>query len=1058
MAKVSRPMIPTDWLPVLLFGQEAGWRPITVLTPASCCSHRKEPDQPMVQRGIHSQSALASLIKSKWTERTVYLVLVPALLLYSLWLPPAQLGVRLFHTHYPVITPDEGGVVSGPQGARLDVPARAVGRRVRIAMGVVTDGRPSEAGTVAPRFFVASVGGRELGGLKLGADETDALDHVPDDAAVCGPIYRFDLRGETPSRAFLTLPVPDDLVSIETADLYGWDGKAWRWLPSHASSDAMTIRAELESVPSLLIVGQAQPTLPRIGFGASATGAGLDDSDLSVHTVTMGGLTLTGEGEIVGEIPPADELAGAAEGARLLLTLSNLVDNVVRSDLVDNLIISEELRVAHIRSILQVVTSGGYGGVEIVYGGVSADLRPEFTSFMAELGQALGEAGKLLAVRVDAPVSSSASWHTGAYDWNALGQVADLLRIPAMSDPAAYAPGSDMDRLLSWATGEVNRKKIELSLSTRSHVLEDGDDRSVSYTQALNLLARNIAGDLRPDAMLLPGEAINIDVPSLGDDALQLDQDAQVYCFTYCDADTATVRTVWLESASSIARKLQYVIRYGLGGVSLDDALDPENDPRIRQVIQTFQESVAPPEPHFAFVWSVEDASGNTIRQEVAPVTDPRWSWTAPSDPGHYVIRAAVSDDGGETNLGSVSELAVQVPSPTPTLTPTPTSTPTPTPTQTNTPTPTSTPTPEPRPKVVASGGGSARVGGYFGYGIQADMITDGNHDNIFHHVKTMGFGWIKQQVEWFRYNPGPGQYNWGPLDRIVDGANANGINVLFSVVKAPKWARPPGDTDEGPPADPNTYGDFMRAMATRYKGRVKAYEIWNEQNLYYEWGGRGQKLNAAKYVELLKVAYNAIKSVDPGAVVVSGALTPTGYNDGDTAIDDRVYLEQMYQAGMARYCDAVGAHPSGYNMPPDADWRSYEDPTAGFRGPFDNRHPSWCFRATMESYRNIMLKYGDGGKRIWATEFGWATVEGLGVPPVAGYEYAADNTQAEQAQFLVRAYQMGKGWGWVGPMFLWNLNFGPVAGAADEKAAFGIVNPGWGPRPAFAALRDMAK
>ena len=254
-------------------------------------------------------------------------------------------------------------------------------------------------------------------------------------------------------------------------------------------------------------------------------------------------------------------------------------------------------------------------------------------------------------------------------------------------------------------------------------------------------------------------------------------------------------------------------------------------------------------------------------------------------------------------------------------------------------------------------------------------MMSDGNHARILDHVKGMGFGWVKQQVEWFRYNPAPGQYDWGGLDRIVESANAYGVNVLFSVVKAPQWARPAGDTDQGPPADPNTYGTFMREMAARYKGRVKAYEIWNEQNLYYEWGGRGGKLNAGRYVQLLAAAYNAIKSVDPGAVVISGALTPTGVSDGDIAIDDRAYLEQMYQAGLARYCDAVGAHPSGYNNPPDADWQTLSDPST----PRCKGHPSWFFRGTMEGYRNIMVKYGDGRKRIWVTEFGWASVEGLG-------------------------------------------------------------------------------
>jgi hypothetical protein len=111
-----------------------------------------------------------------------------------------------------------------------------------------------------------------------------------------------------------------------------------------------------------------------------------------------------------------------------------------------------------------------------------------------------------------------------------------------------------------------------------------------------------------------------------------------------------------------------------------------------------------------------------------------------------------------------------------------------------------------------------------------------------------------------------------------------------------------------------------------------------------------------------------------------------------------------------------------------------------------------------MESYRNIMIKYGDAHKRIWPTEFGWASVEGLGTAPAQGYGYAADNTEAEQAKYIVRAYEMGQSWGWVGPMFLWNLNFAPVAGKHDEKAAFGIVRHNWSPRPAFAALRDMPK
>ncbi|OQY19352.1 MAG: hypothetical protein B6I34_09655, partial [Anaerolineaceae bacterium 4572_32.1] len=332
-------------------------------------------------------------------------------------------------------------------------------------------------------------------------------------------------------------------------------------------------------------------------------------------------------------------------------------------------------------------------------------------------------------------------------------------------------------------------------------------------------------------------------------------------------------------------------------------------------------------------------------------------------------------------------------------------------------------------------------------------------HQPIIDLVNGLGFRWLKVQVEW-KHHEGiaKGQYSWDEIDRIAGACQANGIHLLVSVVKAPGWARGPSAdySVEGPPANLQDYADFVGAMAARYKGKIWAYEIWNEQNLHYEWGN--EPLSASRYVELLKLAYQSIKANDPQAAVISGALTPTGYNDGVIAIDDLLYLEQMYQAGLKNYCDGVGVHPSGYNMPPDADWQTYTDSSAGFTGPYTNRHRSWSFRGTMESYRNVMVTYGDSAKRLWPTEFGWASVHGLGVAPALNYEYAGDNTEQEQADWLVRAYQMGKDWGWVGPMFLWNLNFGPASGAADEKAAFGILYPDWRPRPSYFALQAIPK
>jgi LysM repeat protein len=228
-----------------------------------------------------------------------------------------------------------------------------------------------------------------------------------------------------------------------------------------------------------------------------------------------------------------------------------------------------------------------------------------------------------------------------------------------------------------------------------------------------------------------------------------------------------------------------------------------------------------------------------------------------------------------------------------------------------------------------------------FGYGVQ--VHAPGGDQRVVDLTKGMGFNWIKQQVEWQAYEGSKGSTNFSGLDNLVNQANAAGINVLLSIVKAPAWARPP-DTDSsvaGPPANPQDMADFMGAMAAHFQGRVKAYEIWNEQNLHYEWGN--EPLSAQRYVQLLCATYRAIKANDGGALVISGALTPTGVNDGVRAIDDVTYLSQMVRAGVNSCSDGIGAHPSGYNNPATVGvgWTTAAEPQ--FKG-----HRSFYFRGTI--------------------------------------------------------------------------------------------------------------
>ena len=345
-----------------------------------------------------------------------------------------------------------------------------------------------------------------------------------------------------------------------------------------------------------------------------------------------------------------------------------------------------------------------------------------------------------------------------------------------------------------------------------------------------------------------------------------------------------------------------------------------------------------------------------------------------------------------------------------------------------------------------------------FGYGVQAHMIHNGQEGTAMDKTRELGFGWVKQQIEWKIFESNQGQYGFGDIQPLVNAANARGLNLLFSVVNAPNWARESGYDGSvgGPPADPQTFARFLGRLAGEYCGSsLKAIEVWNEQNLHYEWGNR--QINPSEYMALLRPSYGAIKSACPSMYVISGSPTPAGDN-GSLAMDDFRYFEAMLQQGLANYVDGFGAHPSGYNVPPSVVWQSAceaikQSGNQNFNGACDNPHHSWSFRSTMEGYRNLTLRYGAGHIPIWPTEFGWAA----GGAFDARYGYANDNDFDEQARWTVEAYQMMRNWGWVGPAFLWNLNFRVVADGT-EKAQWGIVRNDWSPLPIYNALRNMAK
>ena len=153
--------------------------------------------------------------------------------------------------------------------------------------------------------------------------------------------------------------------------------------------------------------------------------------------------------------------------------------------------------------------------------------------------------------------------------------------------------------------------------------------------------------------------------------------------------------------------------------------------------------------------------------------------------------------------------------------------------------------------------------------------------------IKDMGFRWTKQVFSWADIEGAKkGHYNWGQSDQVVRLAEEAGIKLLARLDRAPAWTG--AGAPNGPPERYEDFGDFCYEVASRYKGRIHAIEVWNEQNLDREWD-TAEGVNAARYVEMLRLSYQAIKSRDPNIIVISGALSPVGYSQTDSNNPDRI-------------------------------------------------------------------------------------------------------------------------------------------------------------------------
>lgn len=316
-------------------------------------------------------------------------------------------------------------------------------------------------------------------------------------------------------------------------------------------------------------------------------------------------------------------------------------------------------------------------------------------------------------------------------------------------------------------------------------------------------------------------------------------------------------------------------------------------------------------------------------------------------------------------------------------------------------------------------------------YGINAFLFAT-DQARVLALTRIGGFTWLRQQIHWRDLEGEQGNFVWRPLDQIVSAARASDTHLMLSIVRSPPWATASGH--DGLPDNPEDFARFAGLLASRYRGRVAAYQIWNEPNLSHE--GGGSPADPAHYLAVLQAGYRAIKAADPCALVVSAALAATHNPDPAVATEDLPFFERLYQledGAFLHAADVVGVHTgAGDNRPIDL-WQEAQESHGYFRH--------------IERTREIMQRYNDP-RQVWLTEYGWTVARASGAPPPVSEE--------QQAQYLVDAlWQIRQSYPWISGVFVWNLNFSVISTPDDEKTTFSILAPDWSVRPAFIALQN---
>jgi hypothetical protein len=299
-----------------------------------------------------------------------------------------------------------------------------------------------------------------------------------------------------------------------------------------------------------------------------------------------------------------------------------------------------------------------------------------------------------------------------------------------------------------------------------------------------------------------------------------------------------------------------------------------------------------------------------------------------------------------------------------------------------------------------------------------------------FKHAQALGATAVRTNLHWANVvsepeaaaAPAAPVYDLARVDRLIDEAAAYGIRVQITLTgPAPAWASGDGKVSNVDP-DPARFGAFAGAMAAHFRGRVRAFSVWNEPNWHRllvpekvcgkvrTVTGKGKRKRARttrqcvttaarRYRALYQAAYTAIKAADPAVKVWIGETNPY-VNRRKQSTAPLAFIRQMTCADqLVKGCkgvlraDGYAHHPYAFDRAPSKPFPGADNATLGSLGQL---------RKQLKAVRSKLQI--SGGAPIYLTEFAYYS-SGRGALPKgrraaytrAAYELALKEPQVKQ-------------------------------------------------------------